>query len=118
MVKFGVTSTSTVSRPSTTTTAATNFPRFREDATFEAYGIDGRRHGCSCVYVLIGQTQRRKHGNSHCLLYEMMYLHGVSVALTFAGLDALRPPVISVSVAGTPAILIPSTVMSATTDST
>ena len=48
----------------------------------------------------------------------MMYLHGVSVVLTFARVDALRPPVISVSVAGTSTILIPSTATSATTDST
>ena len=43
-----------------------------------------------------------------------MYLHAVNIELTFAGLHALRPPVISVSV---PTILIPSTARSATTDS-
>ena len=69
---------------------------------------------CMCSLVKI---QRRKHGNSHCLLYEMRYLHGVSVALTFTGLDALRPPVISVSVAGPSAILKPSATRSATTAS-
>ena len=37
--------------------------------------------------------------------------------LTFAGLHALRPPVINVSVAGTPAVLEPSTPRSATTGS-
>lgn len=35
----------------------------------------------------------------------------------FAGVDALKPHVISVSVVGTPTILIPSTTRSATTDS-
>ena len=42
-----------------------------------------------------------------------MYMLG----LTFAGLDTIRPPVISVSVAGTSTIVIPSTARSATTDS-
>ena len=46
-----------------------------------------------------------------------MYLHAVNIELTFAGLHALRPPVISVSVRGTSTILIPSTARSATTDS-
>ena len=45
------------------------------------------------------------------------YLHAVGLGLTFAGLDALKPPVISVSVAGTSTILIPRTPRSATTDS-
>ena len=47
---------------------------------------------------------------------QRIYLHGVRLGLTFAGLDALVPPVISVSVAGTSTILIPSTTRSATTD--
>ena len=47
-----------------------------------------------------------------------MYLqHVLSLELTFAGLDALKPFVTSVSVVGTAAILIPSTARSATTDS-
>ena len=47
-----------------------------------------------------------------------MYLqHFLSVELTLAGLNALEPFVVSVSVAGTAAILIPSTSRSATTDS-
>ena len=37
--------------------------------------------------------------------------------LTFAGLHALKPPVISVSVAGTSAVFIPSPTRSATTGS-
>ena len=40
----------------------------------------------------------------------------LSLELTFAGLDALKPFVSSVSVVGTAAILIPSTARSATTD--
>ena len=44
-------------------------------------------------------------------------VHDFSLRLTFAGLDALRPHVISVSVARTSAILKPSTTGSATTDS-
>ena len=39
-----------------------------------------------------------------------------SYGLTFACLDALKPPVISVFVAGTSTVLIPSTARSATTD--
>ena len=47
-----------------------------------------------------------------------MHLHAaIPLALTFAGLRALKPAVISVSVAGTSAVLIPSTARSATTDS-
>ena len=46
----------------------------------------------------------------------MHYLHGFSLALTFACLDAFKPPVTSVSVART-AVFIPSTARSATTDS-
>ena len=41
----------------------------------------------------------------------------ISLELTFAGLHALRPLVINVSVAGTSTVLIPSTAGSATTDS-
>ena len=47
-----------------------------------------------------------------------MYVHTDSFERTFAGLDALRPPVTNVSVAGTSADLKPSTARSATTDFT
>ena len=48
-----------------------------------------------------------------------MYPHTIiNLKLTFASLDALKPPVISVFVAGASTILIPSTATSATTDST
>ena len=46
-----------------------------------------------------------------------MHLHALSLELTFAGLHALKPPVINVSVAGTSTVLKPSTTRSATTDS-
>ena len=42
-------------------------------------------------------------------------LHGFSLGLTFADLDALKPPMISVSVAGNSTVLMPSTTRSATT---
>ena len=48
----------------------------------------------------------------------MIYLDGVSLGLTLAGLDAFKPPVISVAVASTSAAFIPSTARSTTTDST
>ena len=40
-----------------------------------------------------------------------------NIELTFAGLHAIRPPVINVSVAATSTVLKPSTAGSATTDS-
>ena len=54
---------------------------------------------------------------SHCQVCERIYLPGVSLGLTFAGIDSLKPHVISVSVVGTYTILIPSTARSATTAS-
>ena len=45
------------------------------------------------------------------------YLHVISLELTFAGLHALRPPVVNVYVAGTSAFIKPSTVRSAATNS-
>ena len=51
------------------------------------------------------------------LVCERIYLPGVSLGLTFAGLDAVKPPVISVSAAGTSAVLEPSATRSATTES-
>ena len=46
-----------------------------------------------------------------------MQLHDIAIELTFTGLRALKPTVISVFVADTSAVLIPSTARSATTDS-
>ena len=45
-----------------------------------------------------------------------MYLHADSLELTFAGLHALKPLVISIFIADTPAVLMPSTTRSTTTD--
>ena len=47
----------------------------------------------------------------------MIYRHALNLALTFAGLHALRPAVINIPVAGTPAVLVPGTTRSATTAS-
>ena len=63
------------------------------------------------------KTQREKRENNHCLRYVRIYLHVVTLGLTFAGLDALKPPVISVAIAGTSAFFKPSTARSTTTDS-
>ena len=46
-----------------------------------------------------------------------MHLHVIAIELTFARLHALKPAVVSVSVVGTSAVLIPSTARSTTTDS-
>ena len=48
-------------------------------------------------------------------IYIYIYIYGVSLGLTVAGLDALKPPVISVSIADTSTVLIPSTPRSAAT---
>ena len=45
----------------------------------------------------------------------MIYRHALNLALTFAGLHALRPAVINIPVAGTPAVLKPGATRSATT---
>ena len=51
-------------------------------------------------------------------IYMYVYIHAVILELTFAGIDALKPPVISVSIiAGTSTILIPSTTRSTATGS-
>ena len=57
VVNVGVTSTCAVSEPRTAATTTTVFPRFRDDAAFEAYGTDSRCRDCWCVDVAIGQTQ-------------------------------------------------------------
>ena len=46
VIELGVTSTSAVSEPRTSATAATSFPRFRDDTAFGAYGAGDRRRGC------------------------------------------------------------------------
>ena len=68
------------------------------------------------------KTQREKREHTVCMLRMSIYIYiyiynDVSLGLTFACLDALRPLVISVSVANTSTIFIPSTARSATADS-
>ena len=118
VIMHRVSGTSTVSEPRTTATAATDFPRFGDDATFGAYRMHGRRrdYWCVCMWTLV-KTRRSKHESSHCLACKLTYVLAVNLGLTFAGLDALKPPVSSASSAGTSTILIPSTARSATTDS-
>ena len=58
------------------------------------------------IWALVN-TQREKRENSHA----------VSVGLTFTGLGALKPPVISFSAPDTSAVIIPSAARSATTSS-
>ena len=118
VIKLGVTRTSAVSDPRTTATTTTNFTRFRDGATFGAYRTVWRCRECWCVYLGIGQnTNREKCEKSHCWICARIYLHGFSLGLTFAGLDAFKPPVLRVPVADTSTILVPSTTRSATTDS-
>ena len=119
---FGVISTSTVSEPRTTATAATDFTGFRDDAAFGAYDTDGCRRcrGCWCVQIYVGIGQSKKMNTrkqSLLALREDTDLAVVSLGLTFTCLHALEPPVISVSVAGTSTMLIPTTARSATTSS-
>ena len=64
----------------------------------------------------VGERNKQKNAyrqqslSSHCT-------HAHDLELTFAGLQAFKPPVIHVSVADTSAVLIPSTTWSTATDS-
>ena len=118
-MKLGVTSTSAVSEPRTTATTATHFPRFRHDTAFGTYETDGCRRGCWRVYVGSGQQYKDENTKTDKLPgTQEDNLLRISLELTFAGLDALEPPVIWASVAAsTPTILIPSTARSTTTGS-
>ena len=73
------------------------------------------------LYVRIGQRHKEENAvtlNNHCLVCVIsLYVHAVNLELTFTSPGALKPPMINVPVAGTPAILKPSTARSATTDS-
>ena len=118
MSSFCSTSTPAVSEPRTATTATTTAAGFLDGAAFGAYGTDVRRGESWCLYADIGQSKvNTKNYNSDCLLLAKMHTHAIRLGLTFAGLHALKPPVINVSVAGTSAVLEPSTARSATTDS-
>ena len=116
MIKLlGVTSTSAVSEPRTTATAATTFPRFRDDAAFGANGTDARRRDYWCMWIV--QNTKDEKMKTVTVVCERIYLQGGSLGLTFACLDAIKPLVISFCVAGTSTILIPSTTRSTTTGS-
>ena len=115
MIKFCVPSTSAVFEPRTAATATTEFAGFLDRAAFGAHGTGSRRRGCWRVYVDIGQRHTQK--NAFTVTEQRCNLHAVSLQLTFASLQALKPPVISVSVAVTPAVLKPSATRSATTHS-
>ena len=58
-----------------------------------------------------------KTGKHSLFVCERIYLLGVSLGLTFAGLDAIKPPVTCVFIRSTSAVLVPSTARSAATDS-
>ena len=62
-----VTSTSAVFEPGTAASTATHFPRFRDDATFGAYGIDGRRRAFWWVFLwaLVKDTKKKNVNNIH-----------------------------------------------------
>ena len=68
----------------------------------------------SGAYVGVGQNTKMKTRKQSLL---GLYLHGVGLRLTPAGLHALSPAMISVCVANTSAFFIPSTTRSTTTDS-
>ena len=114
VVKLYFPSTSAVSEPRTTATAATRFPRFRDNATFGACETDNPRCGYWYVKMDIGQNteiETRKQG-LNCL--EEYLSTRFSPRLTFAGLQAIKPYVASVSIPSTSTIPIPSTAGSAT----
>ena len=100
-------------------TATTSFVRFLDDAAFGAYGTGGRRSDGWCLYANIGQDEKEKNAvivKSYSI-FSSLRLHDITLELTFASLNALKPPVINVPVADTSTILKPSTARSATTDS-
>ena len=114
VIKVCVTRTSTVFKPGTAATATTLFGRFLDGPTFVACGTYYRSRDCFCC-IHVGIDLR--HSQSLFNLSKHLCTYVISLELTFAGLDAIKPPVISVSVAGTSTVLIPSTARSATTDS-
>ena len=80
--------------------------------------------GLMGVVVTVASDMRRmikraktKHNESQYLVGALVYAV-VNVGLTFAGVQAVKPAVNHICVAGTPTVLVPSTIRSATTDST
>ena len=110
VIRLGVTSTSTLAEPGATAATTTHLTGFLCDAAFRAYGTDSRCQDCNMRTSI--QRLRAIRYTSH---RAKMYLHTSSLELTFAGLRALDPRVVNVSIASTSAILIPSTTGSATT---
>ena len=65
-----------------------------------------------------GQKSQSSSQSSFNLIGNVSSLHDViTFKLTFASVQALKPPMINVSVAGSSAVLVPSTAGSAATDS-
>ena len=113
VAKFCITSSSADPEPRPAVTATTAFAGVLHGAAFGAHSTD---HCCrrACwwgLHVNIGQGYKEKEYNHND------YLHGLCLELTFAGLHALKPFMINVSVACTSALFIPGTARSATTDS-
>ena len=125
VIKVCVTCTSAVFEPRTAVTATTSFARSLDDAAFGACRIEDRRSDDWCLYmwILVKTTKRKplqynsQQSLSSSLREFVLYLHVISLELTFASFDALNPPVINVPVVDTSTILEPSTTGSATTDS-
>ena len=75
------------------------------------------------MWTLVKTTKRKplqyncQQSLSSSLHEFVLYLHAISLELTFASFDALNPPVINVPVVDTSTILEPGTARSATTDS-
>ena len=65
VVKFCVTSTSTVFEPRTSATATTDFPGFRDGAAFGTHVPDGRRRR-NYWYLCVGIGQKERGGNYSC----------------------------------------------------
>ena len=114
VTKFCVITSSTVTEPRTAVTATTRLAGFLNGAAFGAYKFACVRHDCWCSHVSINQRSR-KSVDSCC--WATLYMLSTFARLTFAGCHAVKPRVFHVSVAGSSAVLRPSTAGSATTDS-
>ena len=114
MTEFCVTSTPADPEPRPAVTATTAFAGVLHGAAFGAHRTDhSRRRACWWgLHVNIGQGYKEKGYNNHS-----SRLHALYLELTFAGLHALKPFMINISVACTSALFIPGTARSATTDS-
>ena len=74
--------------------------------------------GAGGVYTCENWSKvQRNRGKCYNIQSANIFLHAVSLELTFAGFHALKPSVISVFVAGSPTVPKPSTARSAATDS-